>query len=146
MPPVPVRESMKAPGSTRDRSADLQTTLSAIASTAAQVCEAGDALIYLVDGDEHRLVAKYGRALRAGQRIGDTRPISRGTPLGRALLERRSVHVPDLDVAVRREFRELGELYRIVGARTSHDGVPTAAPRRRISQVGGDVLCTLRRR
>jgi two-component system, NtrC family, sensor kinase len=86
---------MKAPTATRDRSANLQIVLRAIARTAAQVCEARDALIYLVDGDRHRLVGKYGRVPQP-QRIGDTHPIQRDTPLGLAVLDRHPVHVHDI--------------------------------------------------
>ncbi len=88
--PVRARESMKAPNTTRERSGDLQIVLRAVARTAAQVCEARDALIYLVDGDRHRLVGKYGRVPQP-QRIGDTHPIRRDTPLGLAVLDRSMV-------------------------------------------------------
>jgi two-component system NtrC family sensor kinase len=74
---------------------DVQPVLSAIARTAARLCEAGDALIYLVDGDRHRLVAKYGQVPQP-QRVGDCHPIRRDTPLGLAVLERRPVHVRDI--------------------------------------------------
>jgi signal transduction histidine kinase/putative methionine-R-sulfoxide reductase with GAF domain len=96
------------------RAAGLRPTgpepvLRAIARTAARLCEATDALIHLVDGDRHRLVAQHG-TLAHLQRIGDTHPIRRDTPLGRAVLERRPVHVHDVRVAVRARFRGLAQL------------------------------------
>ena len=42
------------------RPTGLESVLGAIARTAARLCEASDALIHLVDGDHHRLVAKQG--------------------------------------------------------------------------------------
>jgi GAF domain-containing protein len=77
---------------------DLSAVLGAIARTAAQLCDARDALIYLLDGDQHRLMAKYGTVAQP-QRLGDTHPVRRDTPLGRAVLDRRPVHVPDIVVA-----------------------------------------------
>jgi GAF domain-containing protein len=85
---------------------DVQPVLGAIARTAARLCEAGDALIYLVDGDRHRLVAKYGRVPQP-QRVGDSHPIRRDTPLGQAVLDRRPVHVRDISVERRRRFSGL---------------------------------------
>ncbi len=91
------------------RPTGLESVLRAIARTAARLCEAADALIHLVDGDRHRLVAKHG-TLTHFQRVGDTHEIRRDTPLGRAVLERRPVHVHDVRVAVRTRFRGLSQL------------------------------------
>ena len=52
-------------------SIEAHPVLHAIARTAARLCEAGDALIYVIEDDQHRLVAKYGR-LPQPQRVGDT--------------------------------------------------------------------------
>ena len=70
------------------RATGLDPILGAIARTAAGLCEANDALIRLVEGDHHRLAAKYG-SLGHFQRLGDTQAIRRDTPLGLAVLERR---------------------------------------------------------
>ena len=104
--------------SPRSRSAnDLTAMLRAIARTAAQLCEARDALIYLLEGDQHRLVAKHGTVAQP-QRLGDTHPVRRDTPLGRAVLDRRAVHVPDI-VRARRRFGGLTVLQlRVRGVRT----------------------------
>ena len=66
-----------------------ESVLGAIVRSAARLCEATDALIFLREGDGHRLVAKHGR-IPQPQRIGDTQAIARDTPLGLAVLERRS--------------------------------------------------------
>jgi GAF domain-containing protein len=92
------------------RPTDLAAVLAAIARTAARLCEATDALIHLVEGDHHRLVAKHGN-LAHFQRLGDTHAIRRDTPLGRAVVDRRPVHVRDVQVAARTRFRGLVQLH-----------------------------------
>jgi len=94
---------------TGGRPTDLESVLGAIARTAARLCEASDALIHLVDGDHHRLVAKQGTLVHV-QRLGDRHVTRRDTPLGLAILTRRPVHVRDVHTAVRGRFRGLLEL------------------------------------
>jgi GAF domain-containing protein len=97
---------------------DVQTILGAIARTAARLCEASDALIYLVDGDRHRFIAKYGRVPQP-QQIGDAHPIRRDTPLGLAVLNRRPVHVRDIRADRRGRFNGLQDLrLRVARVRT----------------------------
>src|SRR5262249_9274008 len=83
---------------------------------------------YPVAGDNHRLAANHGPVAQP-QRIGDTHPIRRDTPLGRAVLDRRPVHVPDITLA-RAGFGGLSALgLTVKGVRTVlavpllHDGV-----------------------
>jgi GAF domain-containing protein/CheY-like chemotaxis protein/anti-sigma regulatory factor (Ser/Thr protein kinase) len=94
---------------------ELQLVLAAIARTAARLCEANDALIYQVEIDHYRLVAKHG-AVRAATALGEARPITRGTVTGRAILDRRTIHVRDITVAARTRFPEARPLLR--GERT----------------------------
>jgi signal transduction histidine kinase/putative methionine-R-sulfoxide reductase with GAF domain len=91
------------------RPTGLESVLGAIARTAARLCEATDALIHLVEGDHHRLVATHGKVTHL-QQLGTTHAIRKDTPVGCAVLERRSVHVRDLRVAVRTRFRGLTQL------------------------------------
>src|SRR5438552_4563751 len=51
-------------------------------------------------------------------RLGEILPINRGTVLGRAVLDRRTIHVRDLARAARRDFKEAAVLQRQTGART----------------------------
>ena len=82
---------------------DIQPVFDAIAGSAARLCGASDVVIRLVEGDESRIVAHFGPvpvtspdALRSG--------IVR-TLVGRAIVERRTIHIPDLkDPRVRDEF------------------------------------------
>ena len=75
---------------------DLQTVLDAVAERAARLCEADNAQIYRPDGGTLRLVASHGRI----GRIADGSAITRDVVNGRAILDRRTVHVPDLKAAL----------------------------------------------
>src|SRR5262249_60220736 len=78
---------------------DVQPVFTAIAQSAARLCEAFDAVVYRLDGDVLRPVAHHG-SFEVG-----TIPLVPGTANGRAVLERRLVHVVDLQ-AEAAEFPE----------------------------------------
>ena len=82
---------------------DIQPVLDAVAKNAARLCDSQDAQIYRAEGDIVRKVASYGVVSRV-LAVGETRPISRSLVSGRAILDRRTVHVEDLAVEVDREF------------------------------------------
>jgi GAF domain-containing protein len=82
---------------------DIQPVLDAVAKNAAQLCESRDAQILRVEGDVMRKVASYG-AVSVILAVGETQPISRNLVTGRAILDRRTVHVEDLAAEVDREF------------------------------------------
>ena len=77
---------------------NVQPVFDAIASSAAKLCDALDAVVLRLDGDSLRFVAHYGP-----MPIIDKIPLDRGTVGGRAVLERRRVHVEDLQ-AEEREY------------------------------------------
>ena len=111
------RPTPQAVGSLVARPDDLQPVLRAIAGTAARLCEAKDALIYLVDGDQFRLAAKHGPR-RDPRALGDTIAISMNGVGGRAVLERRTLHVRDLATAARTRFPDTRGWQRRLGWRT----------------------------
>ena len=79
--------------------AELQSTLDVIAKIAARLCDATDAAVWRVDGALLRLAAHFGSiSMQAGQGQGDL--ITPGTPPGRAVVDRQTVHVHDLPAAV----------------------------------------------
>ena len=79
--------------------AELQFTLDVIAKIAARLCDATDAAVWRVDGALLRLAAHFGSiSMQAGQGQGDL--ITPGTPPGRAVVDRQTVHVHDLPAAV----------------------------------------------
>ena len=92
--------------------------LKVVAENAARLCDSSDAQIFRVEGDMVRKVASYGvTAPVLG--VGETRPISRGSGSGRAILDRQPVHIHDsLARARRRLSRTLGDAHERLGIRT----------------------------
>jgi two-component system, NtrC family, sensor kinase len=115
-------------------SAGLQAALAAIARAAVQIAESSDALIFQTDGDGLRLVAKHGR-MRTSRAVGERWPLGRGLVLGRAVVDGRAVHVRDLAVAARREFKAAAAIQRADRVRTA-----LALPLRVDGQVIGGLL------
>jgi signal transduction histidine kinase len=91
--------------------------LAAIAKTAAQLCEASDALIFLAEGDQTRLVARYGR-LKTTLKLGGVQPLTRDGLAQRAILERRTLHVRDLTKTARAGFVDSRAALAPLGVRT----------------------------
>src|SRR5215468_4452493 len=78
---------------------DLQSVLDGIAERAARLCDAEDAAIFRPDGNLLRLVAHFGPIPIAGA-VGETaRVLNRDTPAGRAIIDRKTIHVHDLRAA-----------------------------------------------
>src|SRR5262245_4636352 len=96
---------------------DIQPVLDVVAENAAKLCDATDAVIGRVDGDLSRTVAVYG-SIPYFRRVGEASRPSRGTPAGRALLERKTIHVHDIAAAIETEFPESKARQHVSGTRT----------------------------
>ena len=92
---------------------DIQPVLNAVATNAARLCEATDAQIRLIEGDKTRLVASFGDAPAL-----EFSPITPGRVGGRAILDRKTIHVHDLLEASKSEFPDAGEVATATGTRT----------------------------
>src|SRR6266478_4391945 len=80
---------------------DIQQVLDVVAEYAARLCDASDGVITRVDGEVLRQVAIYGTIP-----VPEANRINSATPVGRAIVERKTIHVPDLAAEIETEFLE----------------------------------------
>src|SRR4030095_13437664 len=98
---------------------DLQPVLDTVVKSAARFCGADDAILLRLDGEQVRAAAHHGPI---PVDFGLPVPCVRGTVGGRSVLERRAVHVTDLQAEVE-QFPEGSAFAKRFGARTTL-GVP----------------------
>jgi GAF domain-containing protein len=72
---------------------EVQPVLDAIAENAARVCGASDAHVYRVEGEVLKQWAHFGPI--PGLAAGESLPLSRGSIIGRAILDQRTLHLHD---------------------------------------------------
>src|SRR5271169_3264952 len=102
---------------------EFQAVLEVVVRSAARFCKADDVTIFELDGQDIRLAAHWGAIpYLAILEIGFRFPCTRGSVAGRTVLERRPVHVSDLQVEAE-DFPEGSALARRLGHRTVA-GVP----------------------
>jgi GAF domain-containing protein len=97
----------------------LQPVLEAVVKSAARFCGADDATIFALDGQDLYTAAHWGPIPQA---VGHRAPCVRGSVGGRTVLERKPVHVIDLQ-AETEEFPEGSAFAKRLGHRTTL-GVP----------------------
>jgi signal transduction histidine kinase len=92
---------------------DLERVFAEIAASATRLCGAYDAVIRKVDGEVFRVVAHHGSIPPV-----DTLSLTREVVAGRAVLDRRTIHVADLQ-AETGEYPEGSDIARRLGFRTN---------------------------
>ncbi|HMF23989.1 MAG TPA: GAF domain-containing protein, partial [Pseudolabrys sp.] len=110
---------------------ELQRVLDAVGENAARLCDANNAVIFRLEGDLLRQVASYG-GLPTTSHPAEGLPVNRGRVTGRAVFERRTIHVHDL-AAEEDDFPQGSRDARRDGHRTTlatpllREGVPIGA-------------------
>jgi GAF domain-containing protein len=93
---------------------DVQPVLDVVAENAARLCESSDSTIFRVDGDALEMVAVYGPM----PVVPVPRHITRGTPPGRAIIDRQTIHVHDLAAELETEFPDSKPIQQVAGTHT----------------------------
>ena len=116
---------------------DVAPVLKAIVGSACELCGAYDAVVMLKDGDELRLGAHHGPISMSWQRW----PSDRTSISGRAMADRRPVHVEDVlsdegaEFIVAREMSRVDECHTLLGAPLLREGESIGAIVLRRSEV-----------
>jgi len=84
---------------------DAQPVFDAVARNAAQLCEATNALVWRLEGEQLRLVTihwtaedpNYTKRQNLMMKVGDVIPLSAKAVIARAVEERRVIHIRDID-------------------------------------------------
>ncbi len=97
---------------------NLRPVLETIAENAARVCGATDGVVHLLEGTELPLVAHYGLVGGTGGAPVQRFPLTRGSVVGRAVIDARAVHVEDAAASDEAEFPLAREIARQTGHRT----------------------------
>ena len=112
------------PSSAARAAKNTPAILQAIVRTAARLCEASNAHIYRVDGDRLRLLAYSGS--EPVRHVGQEVPITRELLSGQAVLDRRTIHVRDVQTAAARRrypgLRGFRHLRSMLATPLLHDG------------------------
>src|SRR5436190_1837951 len=107
---------------------ELQTVLDTVVNSATRLCDADAALIFRREDSHYRLAAESGLNREQKTFLGGQRVVpSRDSAVGRAALERRTVHIPD--VSADDEYRwpeaaRVGSFRSILGVPLLREGEP----------------------
>ncbi|MBI2365652.1 MAG: GAF domain-containing protein, partial [Deltaproteobacteria bacterium] len=92
---------------------DIQPVLDTVAENAARLCDAKDAVVSRFDGEILTQVAKFGT-----MPVPEPNRINRDSPVGRAIVDRKTIHVADLAAEMETEFPESRNRQPMAGTRT----------------------------
>ena len=112
---------------------DVHPVLGAVAKAAVRFCGAIDATIILLDGDE--LVRAEHEGPLGVTVLGSRDPLNRATVMGRSIVDRQLVHVPDVEALDPAEYGRAREIAARTGWRSA-----LAAPMLRKGEAVGCIL------
>ncbi|MGH2404091.1 MAG: GAF domain-containing protein, partial [bacterium] len=106
----------------------LQPVLEALIENATRLCAADKGFIYRLDGEMYRVAAAYG-ASPEFMSLVERNPVrpERGKVVGRAALERRTIHLPDVLADPEYQWAEaqqLGNFRSVLGIPMLREGIP----------------------
>src|SRR5215510_12456994 len=96
---------------------DIQLVLDTLAESAARLCESIDAVILRVNGNYLQREAQYG-SIPTFPAFNTPLLISRGWPTGRAVVDRRTIHISDVLAEIETECPDAKSLQQAQGTRT----------------------------
>ncbi len=91
---------------------DLQSVLDTVAENAARLCDAQDAVIFRLDGDVLQRVAIQGLIPMRAAAL----PVTRGSVTGRAVFDRQTIHVHDIEAESEADFPDMDKTRRRGGS------------------------------
>ena len=107
---------------------DLQSVLDTLIESAVRLCEADMGSINRQKGDTYQQVANFGHSPELARFMRDhALEISRGTVVGRAVLEKRTIHIPDVQVDPEYRFLEaarIDDIHTMLGVPLLREGAP----------------------
>ena len=112
--------------------ADAQPVFDAIVQSAARLCDAIFSVVYLLDGENLRIAATQNFTPEATSQIQKLRQLKwpdRSHLGGRAILDRKIIHVPDVltDPEYSRDFALAGGWRAVLAVPLLRDGIPVGA-------------------
>ena len=107
---------------------NLQAVLDAITESAARLCGTEIALLFRIEGEAMRVAATFGTLVRGLER-GTRIPMDHTSGTGRAILERRTIHIADAaalpdEYSTTREFQKAGGYRTYVATPLMREGIP----------------------
>jgi transcriptional regulator with GAF, ATPase, and Fis domain len=97
---------------------DLQPVMDTVLQNAARVCDATDSHLCLFEGDSLRIVANHGERQSLSVAVGTLISSTPVSVAGRAICERRTIHIEDLEALPETEYPETRARIRRAQARS----------------------------
>jgi len=113
----------------------VQPVLDAVAERAARFCNSYDAAIVRIDGNIYRIVAHWGSVPLPEDNLLNGIPLNRATVTGRAMLDKKTIHIHDLLAEPLHEYPLSREYYQ-----TSEQRTMLVTPLMRENQVIGSIM------